>query len=55
MTLQTLAIRRQALLELAYRGRIDLLAWQALIAAYIAIEANFNAAWCIMKIHQLSA
>lgn len=53
MTLQSLAIRRQMLLELAYSGVLNVFDWQCLIRDYIAIGANFNAVWCIMKYRQL--
>ena len=44
-----LAARRQSLLEAAYRGVIDLAAWQALISDYLAIGAEYNAAYCVRK------
>ena len=53
MTLIRLATRRQRLLELAYSGIIDMIAWQALIGDYLAVGANFNAAYCMRKLKEL--
>lgn len=54
MTLMQLAMRRQSLLEAAYRGAVDLAAWQALITDYLTIGAAYNAAWCVRKVRELS-
>lgn len=48
-----LATRRQSLLEAAYTGVIDPAAWQALISDYLAVEAEYNAAYCVRKVREL--
>ncbi len=53
MTLNQLTTRRQSLLEAAYRGFVDLAAWQALIRDYLAMGAEFNAAYCVRKVREL--
>ena len=53
MTLMQLATRRQSLLERAYSGFVDMAAWKKqLITDYLAIGANYNAAWCVRKVQQ---
>ena len=52
MELMQLATRRQSLLERAYSGFVDMAAWNQLIADYLAIGANYNAAWCVRKVQQ---
>lgn len=52
--MKKLAERRQTLLEAAYRGVIDLAAWNQLISDYLAAGAYFNAAYCIRKVRELS-
>ena len=53
MTLTQLATRRQGLLKAAYSGFVDLAAWQALISDYLAIGAEYNAAYCVRKVREL--
>ena len=52
MELIQLATRRQSLLERAYSGFVDMAAWKQLITDYLAIGANYNAAWCVRKVQQ---
>ena len=52
MTLIQLATRRQRLLECAYSGLVDMAVWNELITDYLAIGANYNAAWCVRKVQQ---
>ena len=52
MTLMQLATRRQSLLERAYSGFVDMAAWNQLIADYLVIGANYNAAYCVRKVQQ---
>ena len=53
MELMQLATRRQSLLERAYSGFVDMVAWRQLITDYLAIGANYNAAWCVRKVREL--
>ena len=55
MELMQLATRRQRLLERAYSGFVDMAAWKQLITDYLAIGANYNAAWCVRKVNELMA
>lgn len=53
MSLNQLAIRRQRLLEAAYRGFVDMAAWNRLISDYLAIGAEYNAAYCVRKMREI--
>ena len=55
MELMQLATRRQSLLERAYSGFVDMAAWNQLIADYLAIGADYNAAYCVRKVNELMA
>lgn len=54
MTLMQLATRRQRLLERAYSGFVDMAVWNQLITDYLAIGANYNAAWCVRRVRELN-